>query len=178
MPKSTTSTDRVANALTAITRAADALFKHTSKAVAIQDITTRTTVMGRGTGPDALPAKDEVSALFQSMPGCADDDHADAADAKGARSKIVKSVGGFVKTAVKKSAGKIADALTDSALAPLEKLHSNNLKSVEAIVWRKISCDTLHYHYYLYSSLVSHFVRFEILDVIGKNCYPIELIDL
>ena len=89
--------------------------------------------MGSGTGPDALPAKDEVSALVQSMPGCADDDYADAADAKDARSKIVKSIGGFVKTAVKKSAGKIADALTDSALAPLEKLHSNNLKSVEAI---------------------------------------------
>ena len=38
-----------------------------------------------------------------------------------------------MKSAVKKSAAKIADALTDSALAPLEKLHSNNLKSVEAI---------------------------------------------
>ena len=38
-----------------------------------------------------------------------------------------------MKTAVKKSAAKIADALTDSALAPLEKLHSNNLKSIDAI---------------------------------------------
>jgi hypothetical protein len=67
------------------------------------------------------------------MPGCADNAHAEAADAKDARSKIVKSIGGFVKTAVKKSAGKIADALNDSALAPLGKLHSNNLKSAEAI---------------------------------------------
>ena len=107
MPKSTTSTDRVSDALAAITRMPDALFKHTSKAISIQNSTTRTTVMGRGTGPDALPAKDEVSALVQSMPGCADDDYADAADAKGARSKIVKSIGGFVKTAVKKSAGKL-----------------------------------------------------------------------
>ena len=57
----------------------------------------------------------------------------EVAGAKDARSKIVKSIGGFVKTAVKKSAGKIADALTDSALAPLGKLHSNNLKSIEAI---------------------------------------------
>ena len=82
MPKSTTSTDRVSDALAAITRTADALFKHTNKAVSIQNSTTRTTVMGRGIGPDALPAKDEVSALVQSMPGCADDDYADAADAK------------------------------------------------------------------------------------------------
>ena len=67
------------------------------------------------------------------MPGCADDDYADADDANGARIKIVKSIGGFVESAVKKSAAKIADALTDSALAPLEKLHNNNLKSVEAI---------------------------------------------
>ena len=36
MPKSTTSTDCVSDALTAITRAADALFKHTNKAVSIQ----------------------------------------------------------------------------------------------------------------------------------------------
>ena len=133
MPKSTTSTDRVSDALAAITRAADALFKHTNKAVSIPNSTTRTTVMGRGIGPDALPAKDEVTVLVQSMPGCADDDYADAADAKDARSKIIKSIGGFVKTAVKKSAGKIADALTDSAPAPLGKLHNNNLKSVEAI---------------------------------------------
>jgi hypothetical protein len=67
------------------------------------------------------------------MPGVADDDYDDIADAKEARNKIVKSIGGFVKSVVKRSAAKIADALTDSALAPLEKLHSNNLKSVEAI---------------------------------------------
>jgi hypothetical protein len=75
--------------------------------------------MGSGIGSDALPAKDEVSALVQSMPGVADDDYDNVADAKEAHSKIVKSIGGFVKTAVKKSAGKIADALHDSALAPL-----------------------------------------------------------
>ena len=39
MPKSTTSTDRVSDALAAITRAADALFKHTNKAVSIQKST-------------------------------------------------------------------------------------------------------------------------------------------
>jgi hypothetical protein len=43
MPKSTTSTDCVSDALAAITRAADALFKHTNKAVSIQKSTTRTT---------------------------------------------------------------------------------------------------------------------------------------
>ena len=43
MPKSTTSTDRVSDALVAITRAADALFNHTNKAVSIQNSTTRTT---------------------------------------------------------------------------------------------------------------------------------------
>ena len=121
------------DALAAIARATDALFKHTTKAVYIQDSTTRTTVMGTGTGSDALPAKEEVSALVQSMPGVADEDYDDVADAKEARNKIVKSVGGFVKSAVKKSAAKIADALTDSALAPLEKLHGNNLKSIDAI---------------------------------------------
>ena len=125
MPKSTTSTDCVSDALAAITRAADALFKHTNKVVSIQKSTTRTTVMGSGTGSDALPAKDEICALVQSMPGVTDNDYAEVADAKDARSKIVKSIGGFVKTAVKKSAGKIADALHDSALAPLGKLHSN-----------------------------------------------------
>jgi hypothetical protein len=52
------------------------------------------------------------------MPGVADDDYDDIADAKEARNKIVKSIGGFVKSAVKRSAAKIADALTDSALAP------------------------------------------------------------
>ena len=133
MPKSTVSTDRVAESLAVITKAADALFKHTTKAVSIRTSTTRTTVMGSGTGSDALPAKDEVSALVQNMPGVVDDDYDDIVDAKEARNKIVKSIGGFVKTAVKKSAGKIADALHDSALVPLEKLHSNNLKRVEAI---------------------------------------------
>ena len=43
MPKSTTSTDCVSDVLAAITRAADALFKHTNKAVSIQKSTTRTT---------------------------------------------------------------------------------------------------------------------------------------
>ena len=89
--------------------------------------------MGTGTGPDALPAKDDVTALVQNLPGVADDDYDDVADAKEARGKIVKSIGGFVKTVVKKSAGKIADVLHDSTLAPLGKLHSNNLKSIEHI---------------------------------------------
>ena len=53
--------------------------------------------MGSGIGPDALPTKGEVMALVQKMPGVADEDHGNAEDAK--------SVGGFVKTAVKKSAG-------------------------------------------------------------------------
>ena len=132
MPKSSTSTDHVTESLAVITNAADALFKHTTKAVSIRTSTTRTTVMGPGTGSDALPAKDEVSALVQSMPDVVDDDYDDIADAKEARNKIVKSIGGFVKTAVKKSAGKIADALHDPALAPLGKLHSNSLKNVEA----------------------------------------------
>ena len=36
MPKSTTSTDCVSGALAALTRTADALFKHTNKVVSIQ----------------------------------------------------------------------------------------------------------------------------------------------
>ena len=43
MPESTTCTDRVSDALAAITRAADALFKRTNKVVSIQHSTTRTT---------------------------------------------------------------------------------------------------------------------------------------
>ena len=82
MPKCSPSHDRVDNALAAIARATDALFKHTTKAVYLQDSTTRTTVMGTGTGSDALPAKEEVSALVQSMPGVADEDYDDVADAK------------------------------------------------------------------------------------------------
>ena len=92
MPKSTTSTDRVAESLAAITKAADALFKHTTKTVSIITSTTRTTIMRFGTGSDALPAKDEVSALVQSMPGVADDNYDDVVDAKEARNKIAKSI--------------------------------------------------------------------------------------
>ena len=44
MPKSTTSTDRVSEPLAAITKAAEALFRHTSKAVSIRESTTRTTL--------------------------------------------------------------------------------------------------------------------------------------
>ena len=118
MPKCSPSTDRVSDALAAITRATEALFKHTTKAVTIQNSTTRTTVMGSGTGSDALPAKDEVSALVQSMPGVADDDYDDVADAKEARNKIVKSIGGFVKSAVKRERGencRCADRLSAGA---------------------------------------------------------------
>ena len=82
MPKCSPSPDRVNDALAAIARATEALFKHTTKAVDIQNRTTRTTVMGTGTGSDALPAKEEVNALVQSMPGVADDDYDDVADAK------------------------------------------------------------------------------------------------
>ena len=82
----------MAESLAAITKAADALFKHTIKAVSVRTSTTRTTVMGSGTGSDALPAKDEVSALVQNMPGVADEDYDDIADAKEARNKIVKSL--------------------------------------------------------------------------------------
>ena len=46
MPKSTSSTDRVSESLAAIAKAADVLFKHTTKAVSIRESTTRTTVMG------------------------------------------------------------------------------------------------------------------------------------
>ena len=93
MSKSHPSADAVTDALAAITRAADALFKHTTKAISLDESTTRTTVMGPGTGPDALPAKGEVSTLVQNFPGCADDDYDDAADAKDARGKIIKSIG-------------------------------------------------------------------------------------
>ena len=82
MPKSTSSTDRVSESLAAITRAAEALFRHTTKAVSIRESTTRATVMGSGIGSDALPAKDEVNALVKSMPGVADDDYDDIADAR------------------------------------------------------------------------------------------------
>jgi hypothetical protein len=43
MPKSTTSTDRVAESLAATTKAAVALFKHKTKAVSIRTSSTRTT---------------------------------------------------------------------------------------------------------------------------------------
>ena len=43
MPKCSPSPDRVNDALAAIARATEALFKHTTKAVDIQDRTTRTT---------------------------------------------------------------------------------------------------------------------------------------
>ena len=134
MPKSSLPAEAViADSLAAIHKASDALFRHTTKAKTIDNTINRTTVMGPASGTDALPTKGEVSTLVQNMPGCADDDYDDAADAKEARGKIIKSVGSFIKTAVKKSAGKIAEALDESALAPLAKLHSNNLLSIEAI---------------------------------------------
>ena len=103
MRKSTSPTERVADKLTAITTAVEALFKHTNKAISLRDKVNRTTVLGSGTGPDALPAKGEVLALVQKMPGTADEDYDNADDAKEVRGKIAKSVSGFVKTAVKKS---------------------------------------------------------------------------
>ena len=119
--------------LAAISIAADALFKHTTKAISVREKANGATVIGSGTRPDALPAKGEVTALVQKMPGVADEDYDNAEDVKEVRGKIAKSIGGFVKTAVKKSAGKISDALHDSTLAPLGKLHGNNLKSIEHI---------------------------------------------
>ena len=47
MPKSTISTNCVSDALAAITKTADALFKHTSKAISIQKSTMRTTMCPR-----------------------------------------------------------------------------------------------------------------------------------
>ena len=114
MANSLSPLERVSDKLTTIHTAIDALFKHTTKAVDIRTQADRTTVMGYGIGPDALPAKGEAMALVHKMPGMADDDYDNADDAKEARGKIAKSVGGFAKAAVKKSAGKIADALQDS----------------------------------------------------------------
>ena len=45
MPKSTIPTDAVTDALAAITRATDALFKHTTKAASIDESTSRTIVV-------------------------------------------------------------------------------------------------------------------------------------
>ena len=123
----------VSKRLDSIHTAVDALFNHTNKAVDIRNRADRTTVMGYGIGPDAMPAKGETAALVQKMPGMEDDQYNNADEAKEARGKITKSVGGFVKAAVKRSAGKIADALQDSTFAPLGSLHSNNLKSIEHI---------------------------------------------
>ena len=133
MPKASSISERVADKLIAINTAAEALFKHTNKAISLRDKVNRTTVVGSGTGPDALPAKGDVMTLVQKMPGTADDDYESAADAKKARSKMAKSIGGFVKSAVKNAAGKISDALHDSTLAPLGTLHANNLKRIERI---------------------------------------------
>jgi hypothetical protein len=133
MHKTMSPAERVADKLAAISTAAEALFKHTNKAITLRDKANRTTVMGSGTGPDALPAKGDVMALVQKMPGTADEDYDNAEDAKEVRGKIVKSVGGFVKTAVKNAAGEISDALHDTTFAPLGKLHASNLKSIEHI---------------------------------------------
>ena len=120
MLKTTPPTDRVADMLAAIPTVAETLFRHTTKAISVREKANRTAAMGPGIGSDALPAKGEVMALVKKMPGIADEDCDNAEDAKEPRSKIVKSVGGFVKTAVEESAGKIsADALHDSTLAPL-----------------------------------------------------------
>ena len=74
MPKSTSSTDRVSESLAAISKATDALFRHTTTAVSVRESSTRATIMGLGTGSDALPAKDDVTALVENLPGVADDD--------------------------------------------------------------------------------------------------------
>ena len=63
MLKSTALADRVADMLAAISTAAEALFKHIPKAISVREKANRTTVMGSGIGPDALPAKGEVMAL-------------------------------------------------------------------------------------------------------------------
>ena len=133
MFKSMSPAERVAGMLADISTAVEVLFKHANKAISLRDKANRTTVMGSGTGPDALPAKGDVIALVQKMPGTADEDYDDVEDAKELRGTIVKSIGGFMKTVVKKATGKISDALHDSTIAPLGKLHGNNLKSIEHI---------------------------------------------
>ena len=92
--------ERVSDKLSTIHTAMDALFKHTTKAVDIRTQADRTTVMGYGIGPNALPAKGEAMALVHKMPGMADDDYDNADEAKEARGKIAKSVSGFAKAAV------------------------------------------------------------------------------
>ena len=106
MLKTMSPAQRVAGMLADISTAVEALFKHTNKVVTLRDKANRTIVVGSGIGPDALPAKGDVMALIQKMPGTADEVYENAEDAKKVR-KIVKPVGGFVKTAVKKAAGKI-----------------------------------------------------------------------
>ena len=115
--------------LTTVSTVAEALFKHTNKSISFCDKANRTTVLGSGTGQDALSAKGDITALVQKMPGEYENDE----DAKKVRSKIVRSVGGFLKPAVQKAARKISDTLHDTTFAPLGKLHSNNLKSIEHI---------------------------------------------
>ena len=81
MLKPTDLADRVADTLAAISTAAEALFKHTTKVISVREKANHTTVMGAGIGPDALPAKGEIMALDQKMPGVADEDYDNAEDA-------------------------------------------------------------------------------------------------
>jgi hypothetical protein len=77
MANSLSPLELVSDRLNTIHTAIDALFKHTTKAVDIRTQADRTTVMGYGIGPDALPAKGNAMALVHKMPGMADDDYDD-----------------------------------------------------------------------------------------------------
>ena len=55
MPKTASTTERVAGKLTAITTAAEALFKHTTKAISLRDKANRTTLTAMPAATSALP---------------------------------------------------------------------------------------------------------------------------
>ena len=113
--------------------AAAALRKHISQADRVRTKSTRTTVTGPGGTKSALPSKDAIHALVQTLPGCADSDYTEATDAEEARAEMVKAIGTFTKDAVNTSAGIIYTHLADRTLEPLSNLHEKTSKDITAI---------------------------------------------
>ena len=127
-------TERIAGLIAAMTNAADELTRHQGQANKVRTKATRTTVTGPGGTKSALPTKHSISALVQTLPGCADADYTEVKDAQEARrGEMVKTIGTFTKEAVNHSAGIIYTALLDQTLEPLSILHEKNLKDINAI---------------------------------------------
>ena len=113
--------------------AAVALRKHINQADRVRTKSTRTTVTGPGGTKSALPSKDAIHALVQTLPGCADSDYTEKTDAEEARAEMVKAIGTFTKDAVNTSAGIIYTHLADRTLEPLSNLHEKTSKDITAI---------------------------------------------